>query len=59
MPRTKSLATLIDHYGNDRAFTPRLNKVPLVFNILNRQIFSNKLTEIYFIQCLENNVELI
>ena len=43
MPRTKSLATLIDHYGNDRAFTPRLNKVPLAFNILNRQIFNNKL----------------
>jgi hypothetical protein len=43
MPRTKSLATLIDHYGSDRAFTPRLNRVPLVFNILNRQIFNNKL----------------
>jgi len=43
MPRTKSLATLINYYGEDRSFTPRINKIPTIYKILNKQIFNNKL----------------
>ncbi len=43
MPRTKSLATLIEYYGDDRSFTPRPNKIPTIYKILNKQIFNNKL----------------
>tara|TARA_B100001113_G_C20976128_1_gene563999 strand:- start:152 stop:550 length:399 start_codon:yes stop_codon:yes gene_type:complete len=43
MPRTKSLATLIEYYGDERAFTPRPTKIPTVYRILNKQIFNNKL----------------
>ncbi len=43
MPRTKSLATLIEHYGDERVFKPRAIKIPLVYKILNREIFNNQL----------------
>ena len=43
MPRTKSLATLIQYYGENRYFKPRQSKIPLVYKILNSQIFNNKL----------------
>ena len=43
MPRTKSLATLIEHYGDTRVFKPRAIKIPLVYKILNREIFNNRL----------------
>ena len=43
MPRTKSLATLIEHYGDDRVFKPRAIKIPSVYKILNREIFNNQL----------------
>ena len=43
MPRTKSLAALIEHYGDDRGYKPNLNKIPMVYKILNRQIFKNQL----------------
>ncbi|MEK9886230.1 MAG: SprT-like domain-containing protein [Pelagibacteraceae bacterium] len=43
MPRTKSLATLIEQYDENRIFKPRPNKIPLVYNILNRKIFNNRL----------------
>tara|TARA_A100001015_G_scaffold302375_1_gene390495 strand:- start:344 stop:742 length:399 start_codon:yes stop_codon:yes gene_type:complete len=43
MPRTKSLATLIQHYGNERVFELRANKIPTVYKILNREIFNNRL----------------
>ena len=43
MPRTKSLAALIEHYGDDRSYKPNLNKIPRVYKILNRQIFKNQL----------------
>ena len=43
MPRTKSLATLIQHYGNERIFKPRANKIPTVYKILNREVFNNRL----------------
>ena len=43
MPRTKSLATLIQNYGNDRIFKPRANKIPTVYKILNREVFNNRL----------------
>ena len=43
MPRTKSLATLIEHYGDKRIFKPRAIKIPLVYKILNREIFNNQL----------------
>ena len=34
MPRTKSLATLIEHYGDERVFKPRAIKIPSVYKIL-------------------------
>ena len=43
MPRTKSLATLIQNYGNDRVFKPSANKIPTVYKILNREVFNNRL----------------
>ena len=43
MPRTKSLATLIQQYGNERIFKPRANKIPTVYKILNREVFNNRL----------------
>ena len=43
MPKTKSLATLIQHYGNKRVFKPRANKILFVNKILNREIFNNRL----------------
>ena len=43
MPRTKSLATLIEHYGDERVFKPRAIKIPSVYKILNREIFNNQL----------------
>jgi len=43
MPRTKSLATLIEHYGDERIFKPRAIKILLVYKILNREIFNNQL----------------
>ncbi len=43
MPRTKSLATLIQYYGNERIFKPRANKIPTVYKILNREVFNNRL----------------
>ena len=43
MPRTKSLATLIVHYGDERVFKPRAIKIPSVYKILNREIFNNQL----------------
>ena len=33
MPRTKSLATLINHYGNERVFKLKANKISDVYNI--------------------------
>ena len=39
MSRTKSLATLMQHYGNERIFKPRANKIPTVYKILNREVF--------------------
>ena len=47
MPRTKSLATLIQHYGCERVFEPKINKIPIVYNILNREIFNNRLKKPY------------
>ena len=38
MPRTKSLAALIEQYGDDRGYKPNSNKIPMVYKILNRQI---------------------
>ena len=43
MPRTKSLATLINHYGNEREFKLKANKISDVYKILNREIFNNRL----------------
>ena len=43
MPRTKSLATLINHYGNEREFKLKVNKISDVYKILNREIFDNRL----------------
>ena len=43
MPRTKSLAKLIQHYGNERIFKPNANKIPTVYKILNREVFNNRL----------------
>ena len=43
MPRTKSLAALIEQYGDDRGYKPNSNKIPMVYKILNRQIFKNQL----------------
>ena len=34
MPRTKSLATLFEHYGDERVFKPRAIKIPSVYNCL-------------------------
>ncbi len=47
MPRTKSLATLINHYGDEREFKLKTNKIPAVYKILNREIFSNRLKKPY------------
>ena len=43
MPRTKSLAALIEQYGDDRGYKPNSSKIPMVYKILNRQIFKNQL----------------
>ena len=45
MPRTKSLATLIEHYGEERIYNPKSNKVPAIYKILNRHIFNNRLKQ--------------
>ena len=47
MPRTKSLATLINHYGNEREFKLKTNKISDVYKILNREIFNNRLKKPY------------
>ena len=47
MPRTKSLATLINHYGNEREFKLKVNKISDVYKILNREIFNNRLKKPY------------
>ena len=47
MPRTKSLATLIQHYGCERVFKPKTHKIPIVYKILNRDIFNNRLKKPY------------
>ena len=47
MPRTKSLATLIQHYGSERVFKPKANKIPAIYKILNREIFNNRLKTPY------------
>ena len=47
MPRTKSLATLIQHYGSERVFKPKANKIPAIYKILNREIFNNRLKAPY------------
>jgi len=47
MPRTKSLATLINHYGNEREFKLKTNKISVVYKILNREIFNNRLKKPY------------
>ena len=49
MPRTKSLAALIEQYGDDRGYKPNSNKIPMVYKILNRQIFKNQLKKIFYI----------
>ena len=38
MPRTKSLAALIEHYGEERIYNPKANKVPAIYKILNKHI---------------------
>tara|TARA_B100000963_G_C22059643_1_gene423256 strand:- start:85 stop:483 length:399 start_codon:yes stop_codon:yes gene_type:complete len=43
MARTKSLATLIEHYGEKRVFKPNAKKIPSIYKILNREIFNNRL----------------
>ena len=43
MPRTKSLAALIEHYGDERIYNPKANKVPAIYKILNKHIFNNRL----------------
>ncbi len=49
MPRTKSLATLINHYGNEREFKLKANKISDVYKILNREIFNNRLRKPYIL----------
>ena len=49
MPRTKSLATLINHYGNDREFKLKVDKISDVYKILNREIFNNRLNKPYIL----------
>ncbi len=49
MPRTKSLATLINHYGNEREFKLKKNKISDVYKILNREIFNNRLKKPYIL----------
>ena len=49
MPRTKSLATLINHYGNEREFKLKVNKISDVYKILNREIFNNRLNKPYIL----------
>ena len=49
MPRTKSLATLINHYGDEREFKLKTNKIPAVYKILNREIFNNRLKKPYIL----------
>ena len=49
MPRTKSLATLINHYGNEREFKLNVNKISDVYKILNREIFNNRLKKPYIL----------
>ena len=49
MPRTKSLATLINHYGNEREFKLKVNKISDVYKILNREIFNNRLKKPYIL----------
>ena len=49
MPRTKSLATLINHYGSEREFKLKANKISDVYKILNREIFNNRLKKPYIL----------
>ena len=49
MPRTKSLATLINHYGNEREFKLKVDKISDVYKILNREIFNNRLKKPYIL----------
>ena len=43
MSRSKSLATLINHYGYEREFKLKANRISDVYKILNRKIFNNRL----------------
>lgn len=43
MARTKSLATLIQQHSDDRSYKLTTKKIPIIYKILNRQIFNNKL----------------
>ena len=43
MARTKSLATLILQHSDDRSYKLTNNKIPQIYNILNRQVFCGKL----------------
>jgi len=45
MPRTKSLAALIQQYGDDRGYKPNPSKIPMVYKILNRQLFKSQLNK--------------
>ena len=49
MPRTKSLATLIEHYGEERIYNPKLNKLPAIYKILNKHLIFYKWQVIYLI----------
>ena len=49
MSRSKSLATLINHYGNDREFKLKASKISDVYKILNREIFNNRLNKPYIL----------
>ena len=49
MSRSKSLATLINHYGNEREFKLKKNKISDVYKILNREIFNNRLKKPYIL----------
>ncbi len=49
MSRSKSLATLINRYGNEREFKLKANKISDVYKILNREIFNNRLKKPYIL----------
>ena len=51
MPRTKSLAALIEQYGDDRGYKPNSNKIPMVYKILN----GSNLNEVQLIPKISKN----